>query len=458
LQAAAPSPASFDPRALQVAQCLRAAGHITYFAGGCVRDVLLGRPPKDVDIVTDATPEAVLNLFPRAHAIGKAFAVVQVLVEGHAFEVATFRRDADYQDGRHPTSVAFAPPEEDAQRRDFTVNGLFYDPDQNRVLDYVGGVRDLEQGIIRAIGDPAARFGEDYLRMLRAVRFASVLQFRIEPATAAAIRERAEALRHISAERIQQELTRLLTESPQAGQGVQMLHDTGLLAVILPEVAALQGVEQPPEYHPEGDVFRHTTMMLDLMQQPSPALAYAVLLHDIGKPPTFRRTQDAAGRERIRFDGHAATGADMAELILRRLRCSNDLIEQVTLAVRQHMRFIDVPNMRRATLRHMVAAPTYPLELELHRLDCLGSHGNLSNVEFLQRFVAELQSEPRLPPPWVTGHDLLAMGIPEGREVGRWRKDAFERQLDGRAGSREELLEQIRRDWQASGPGPASPT
>jgi poly(A) polymerase len=458
LQAPAPSPAACDPRAHEVAQRLRAHGYLAYFAGGCVRDILLHRPAKDVDVVTDATPDDVLRLFPKAHAIGKAFAVVQVLIDGHPFEVATFRRESGYHDGRHPTEVAFTRPEEDAQRRDFTINGLFYDPASGQVLDYVGGLRDLQDRVLRAIGDPSARFREDYLRMLRAVRFASVLEFQLEAATADAIRAQADQLRHISAERVQQELTRLLTESPRAGRGLELLRDTGLLSVLLPEIDALQGVEQPPEYHPEGDVFRHTVLMLDLMRNATPALAYSVLLHDVGKPSTFRRVADADGRERIRFDGHAARGAEMAEAILRRLRCSNDLIEQVTLAVRQHMRFIDVPHMRRATLRQMVAAPTFPLELELHRLDCAGSHGNLSNVEFLRHFVQELEDEARLPAPWLTGHDLLALGIPEGRAVGAWRKEAYERQLDGRAPSREELLEQIRRDWQAQGPGPAAST
>ena len=311
----------------------------------------------------------------------------------------------------------------------------------------MGGTADLQARVVRAIGDPAARFREDHLRLLRAVRFASVLDFTLDPATADAVRACADGLRRISAERIQQELTRLLTEAPRAGHGLELLRDTGLLDIVLPEIAAMQGVEQPPDFHPEGDVFRHTVLMLDLMERPTPALAYSVLLHDIGKPPTFRRTVDAAGRPRIRFDGHAARGAEIAASILRRLRCSNDLIEQVTVAVRQHMRFIEVPNMRRSTLRQMVAAPTFPLELELHRLDCLGSHGNLSNYNFLQRFLQELREEPELPEPWLTGRDLMALGIPEGPEVGRWRKEAYERQLDGRATSRDDLVEQIKRAW-----------
>lgn len=432
--------------ALRIAGALRDAGHIAYFAGGCVRDLLLGRPPKDIDIATDAPPDAVLALFPHTRQFGKAFAVVQVSIGDHAYEVATFRRDEEYRDGRHPERVAFSTPEQDAQRRDFTINGLFYDPVAARVIDFVDGQRDLEGRVLRAIGDPAQRFREDYLRMLRAVRFAATLEFDIEPQTAAAIREHAAALGRISAERIQQELTRLLTESPRAGRGIELLRDTGLLDVILPEIAALQGVAQPPEFHPEGDVFRHTVTMLDLMRHPSPELAYAVLLHDVGKPATQRVTTDAQGRERIRFDGHAPAGADLAVAILKRLRASNDLVDTVAHCVRDHMRFLEIQKMRTSKLRALVAAPTFKVELELHRLDCLASHGKLDNHAFLVRFVESLRNEPRLPAPWISGRDIMELGIAEGPEVGRWRQRAFEAQLEGRAASREELLAWLRRE------------
>lgn len=455
-----PRPSDHD-RALRIIRVLRDRGHVAYLAGGCVRDLLLKRAPKDLDIVTDATPDRVLGLFPNTRSIGKAFAVIQVLEDGRPFEVATFRRDASYADGRRPEAVTFTQPEEDAKRRDFTINGMFMDPLNGEVLDFVGGREDLDRRLVRAIGDPEARFREDHLRMLRAVRFAATLEFDLEERTAAAIREHASAIQRISAERVQQELSRLLAEAPHAGQGLVLLDRVGLLSQILPEIAAMKGVEQPPEYHPEGDVFRHTVAMLDLMQDPEVELAYAVLLHDVGKPPTYRLGADRDGRPRIRFDNHAAVGADMAEAILRRLRMSNAFIDRVVTAVRQHMRFIEVRNMRDATLRRMLAAPTLPLELELHRLDCLSSHGDLGNYEFLQERISALAREVKLPEPWVSGRDLMALGIPEGPLVGQWRRRAYDAQLNGQFASREALLawlgSELARDRQAP-PGGAPAT
>ena len=432
--------ATKEAQARAIAQTLRQVGFTAFFAGGCVRDLLLKRTPKDFDIATSAQPDDIIRLFPRTVETGKAFGVVQVVCDGYPTEVATFRRDIGGSDSRRPDAVAFSTPEEDAQRRDFTINGLFLDPETGAIMDFVGGREDLERKIIRTIGDPRQRFTEDYLRLLRAIRFATTLEFAIEPATFAAVQELATCITGISAERIQQELTRLLTEAPHAGQGLRLLRDSGLLAVVLPEVAALAGQSQPPQFHPEGDVFEHTVIMLDTMQQPNPILAWAVLLHDIGKPPTAQLTREPDGSERIRFNYHDEEGARMAEQIMRRLKMSTDTIETVSHCVRNHMRFKEVRQMRRATLRRLVGAPTFLAELELHRLDCLASHGELGNHGFLRQFQEELKNEPVLPKPWVTGDDLIAHGLKPGPELGHWHKRAYEAQLENRFPTREELL------------------
>jgi poly(A) polymerase len=443
-------------RSRAVAQRLRAAGHVAYWAGGCVRDLLLGREPKDFDLATSATPDQVLELFPHAKTVGKAFGVVLIHDAPFDFEVATFREDLAYRDGRRPEGVVFSSPEADALRRDFTITGMFCDPADGRLHDFVGGVADLRARLVRAIGDPAARFAEDYLRMLRAVRFAGTLEFDLDPATAQAIRGLAPRIAAISAERIAQELTRTLTESPRAGRALRLLRDTGLLEVILPEVARMAGVEQPPEHHPEGDVFTHTALMLDAMERPSAELAYSVLLHDVGKPPTFRRVPTPEGGEKIVFHGHATVGADMAREILERLRMPNALIEAVVFSVANHMRFMEVTRMRPATLRRLLSAPTFPTELELHRLDCRCSHEDLSNHEFLIAARAAYENEPVLPDPWVTGHDLIALGVPVGPEIRRWKDLAYEAQLERRFESREELLAWLRSELDRNAP-PSGP-
>lgn len=430
--------------ALAIARQLSDCGFTAYLAGGCVRDMILGRHPRDYDVATSASPGQIQAIFPRTLGIGKAFGVIQVLLDGHECEVATFRKDLSYTDGRHPNAVEFSGPEEDARRRDFTINGLFFDPKTERILDFVGGQKDISARIVRAIGDPALRFGEDHLRLLRAVRFASILGFTIDPATAGAVRALAPSIATVSAERIQHELTLLLTESPKAGQGLALLRDLGLLDPILPEVARMIGQEQPPEFHPEGDVFTHTVMMLDRLERPSPVLAYSVLLHDVGKPPTAAPHTDEEGHQKIRFIKHADVGAELVETILRRLKLPNRDIEAVAYCVGNHMRFMDAPNMRRAKLRQLVGAPTFPDELELHRLDCLCSHGDLSVYDFLKRFVEELRNEPALPPPWVTGKDLLDLGIPEGPRVGLWHRKAYDAQIEGQFQDREHVLKWIR--------------
>lgn len=430
-----------EARARAIVQALRQAGHVALLAGGCVRDLLLNRTPKDFDVATSARPDDVIRLFPRTVETGKAFGVVQVVTAGWPTEVATFRRDIGSADGRRPDTIAFSTPEEDAQRRDFTINGLFLDPDTGEVLDFVHGRQDLEHKIIRTIGRPQERFNEDYLRLLRAVRFATTLEFNIEPDTFAALQEVAPRITGISSERIQQELSRLLVEAPHAGRVLRLLRASGLLAILLPEVAALEGQAQPPQFHPEGDVFEHTVLMLEaLPPKRSRTLAWAVLLHDIGKPPTAELTREPDGSERIRFNCHDEAGARMSEHILRRLKMPADEIEAIAYCVKNHMRFKEARQMRRAKLRQFVGAPTFPVELELHRLDCLASHGDLGIFDFLVKFQEELKHEPVLPKPWVTGDDLLLRGLKSGPELGRWHKRAYEMQLEGHCASREELL------------------
>ena len=441
-----------EAHAREIARVLRSAGHRALFAGGCVRDLLLGRTPKDFDITTSARPDEIIRLFPRTVETGKAFGVVQVVLAGHPTEVATFRRDIGSADGRRPDAIEFSTPEQDAQRRDFTINGLFLDPDTGAVLDFVNGRQDLEHKLIRTIGQPQERFNEDYLRLLRAVRFAATLEFTIEPATFTALQELAPRITGISSERIQQELSRLLMEAPHAGQALRLLQASGLLAILLPEVAALEGQAQPPQFHPEGDVFEHTVLMLDAMSpERDRTLAWAVLLHDIGKPPTAELTHEPDGSERIRFNFHDEAGARMAEAILRRLKMPADEIKAVAYCVKNHMRFKEARQMRRAKLRHFVGAPTFPVELALHRLDCLASHGDLGIFDFLVKFQDELKHEPVLPKPWITGDDLLTRGFKSGPELGRWHKRAYEMQLEGHYTSREELLAWLDRELGGTG-------
>jgi putative nucleotidyltransferase with HDIG domain len=421
--------------AIRIVRRLRDAGHTAYFNGGCVRDMLRGVEPHDFDIATTATPEEIQRLFPATIPVGAQFGVVIVVEDGHNFEVATFRSDVGYEDGRRPNAVRYGTPEDDARRRDFTVNGMFYDPLAGEVIDYVGGRADLERKLIRSIGDPRQRFAEDKLRLLRAVRFAANLGFEIEEHTFATVRDMAGQIHIVSVERIRDELIKIFTRA-HAGRGLELLDASGLLKEVLPEVAAMKGVEQPPEFHPEGDVFQHTKLMLDaLPANPSEVLAFAVLLHDVGKPPTFERAPD-----RIRFNEHDRIGAEMAERILRRLRFSNEQIEKIVLCVAEHMRFQFVQEMRPAKLKRILARETFPVELELHRLDCATSHRNLENYEYLKQKAAELPPEVVKPAPLITGHDLLALGLKPGPLVGRILREVEEAQLEERLRSREEAL------------------
>lgn len=422
--------------AIPILQTLRSAGHQALLAGGCVRDHLLGRSPKDFDVATSATPQQVIALFPGALTVGAHFGVVIVRQDGEQIEVATFRTDGSYQDGRHPESVTFSTAEEDAKRRDFTVNGLFRDPIADHILDYVGGQNDLEAKLLRAIGDPEQRFQEDKLRLLRAVRFATVLGFEIEPATWKSVCALAPQITVVSAERIRDELIKIFLH-PNRLRGFDLLVESGLMQQVLPEILVLKGVEQPPQWHPEGDVFIHTRLMLSLLpEQVSLPLVLSVLLHDIAKPASF--TVDETGR--IRFNGHDKLGAEMSGDILRRLKFPNDVIEPTQVAVEHHMVFKDVKKMRNSTLKRMMARPTWADELALHRVDCLGSNGLLDNYEFMQAKAEEFSHQPLIPQPLLNGRDLMALGWSAGKALGVILTEVQNAQLEGLLTTREEAL------------------
>jgi len=423
--------------AIKIIQKLRLSGHEALLAGGCVRDLLLGREPKDFDVATSATPDEVVALFPGALTVGAHFGVVVVRQDHEQIEVATFRTDGSYKDGRHPESVTFATAEQDAQRRDFTVNGLFRDPIKDRVIDYVGGAVDLEKRVLRAIGDAHQRFDEDKLRLLRAVRFATTLGFEIEEKTWQALCEHAPAIQSVSAERIRDELIKIFLH-PNRLRGFDLLMDSGLMAQVLPEILVLKGVEQPPQWHPEGDVFIHTRLMLSLLpEQVSLPLVLSVLLHDIAKPATF--AVDETGR--IRFNGHDKLGAEMTGDILRRLKFPNDVIEPTQVTVEHHMVFKDVKKMKKSTLKRMMARPTWADELALHRVDCLGSNGLLDNYEFMQAKAEEFSQQPLIPQPLLNGRDLIALGWQPGKHLGAVLTEVQNAQLEGLISTREEALE-----------------
>jgi poly(A) polymerase len=434
------------PRELanSICETLRRNGHEALLVGGCVRDLLLGREASDYDVATDATPERVMALFPESIAVGAQFGVVLVPRDGCKVEVATFRSDVGYSDGRHPDSVVYArTPKEDVQRRDFTINGLLMRHDIGEVLDFVGGQGDLKNRVIRAIGEPDRRFAEDKLRLMRAVRFAARFGFVIEPDTLAAVRRRATEITQVSAERLRDELTKLLTEGA-ARPGFELLEETGLLPVVLPEIAAMKGVEQPPQYHPEGDVWIHTRLMIQqLAPGTSPTLAWGVLLHDVGKPPTFRSAEDTG--DRIRFDGHVDVGVPMAEAICRRLRFSNEDTEQILALVANHMRFKDVEQMKASTLKRFVRLPRFEEHLQLHRLDCLSSHRNLESYSFVLRVLAETPPEQIRPARLLTGDDLQEMGYQPGPIFSEILRSVEDAQLEGQLESRKDAEEYVRK-------------
>ena len=421
--------------ALDIIRRLQSKSHQAFLVGGCVRDRLLGVEPKDYDVSTSATPTELLKIFPHASLVGAHFGVLLLRSEPDVHvEVATFRSEGEYSDGRRPDSVLFeTDPALDVQRRDFTINGLLEDPIAGRVIDLVGGQQDLSRKIVRAIGDAGRRFQEDHLRLLRAVRFAARLNFVLAPETHAAIVQLHSLIRGVSPERVRDELARILTEGG-ARYGFQLLSQTGLLGAILPEVEAFHGVEQPPEFHPEGDVWTHVLMMLDELRDPSPTLAWGVLLHDVGKPPTFRVA------DRIRFDGHAEVGAQMTRVLLHKLRFSTGDTEQITSLVAHHMRFKDVRQMRLSTLKRFLRLPKFDEHLELHRLDCRASNGRTDAYEFVKSALEDAAAERLTPPKLLTGKDLIRAGYTPGPAF----KDALEAvetaQLEGEIASGEEAL------------------
>jgi len=429
-----------EKAARKIAERLRDRGHIAYFAGGCVRDMVRGLTPKDYDIATDARPENVQALFPRTYAVGAHFGVIIVLEDGFQFEVATFRSDEAYIDGRHPSAVQFSSPEEDARRRDFTINGMFLDPASNKVIDLVGGQADIGAKLVRAIGEPGQRLAEDRLRMLRAVRFATALDYQIDERTWDALVASASSINQISGERIRDEVVRIFLSSNRV-RGWDLLDASGLMSAILPELQAMKGVLQPEQFHPEGDVFVHTRLMLSLLRETvSIPLVFAVLFHDVAKPVTAR--VDETGR--IRFNEHDRIGAEMTEAIMRRLRFSGAEIEATVEMVRHHMVFKDAPKMRIAKLKRFMARPTFDEELELHRVDCQSSHRILDNYEFLLRKREEFANEPIIPPPLVRGDDLIAFGLKPGPKFGEILEAVETRQLEGKLRTRDEALNWVK--------------
>jgi poly(A) polymerase len=473
--------------AISIVRTLREHGHQAYLVGGCVRDLLLGREPADYDVATEAFPQQVMRIFPESYAVGIQFGVVLVPLPktsptsnypvhairesqnnpchsspalvgeelafsspsppGHSHkacvEVATFRCDLSYSDGRHPDEVRFSrDSREDVQRRDFTINGLLLDPEKNEVLDFVGGQEDLRSGIIRAIGDPELRFTEDKLRMLRAIRFAARFAYKIAPATFLAIQRLAPQIHQVSRERVRDELTRMLTEG-QAKKAFELLDQSGLLREVLPEIEAMKGVEQPPEFHPEGDVFVHTLLLLEKLPHPcAPTLAWGALLHDVGKPPTFRRAPD-----RIRFDNHVSVGVKMAEVICKRLRFSNDDTEQILALVDNHMRFGDAQRMKLSTFKKFIRLPRFDEHLELHRLDCESSHRSLAMYDFTREKIEKLPAEELRPKPLIGGADLIAAGYEPGPLFKQALGAVEDAQLDGRLSSKEDALGFVRQQF-----------
>jgi poly(A) polymerase len=464
--------------ALAILQRLRCEGYDAYLAGGCVRDLLLGREPSDYDVATSATPDVVLNLFPRTFAVGAHFGVVLVAQgEGETYfttEVATFRSDGAYSDGRHPDAVRYTTSaEEDVRRRDFTINGLLLDPLREKeleeagpsatlrsaqddshlliaekgllteVLDYVGGVADLDAGVVRAIGRAEERFEEDHLRMLRGVRFAARFGFDLEEETKRAMRALAGKIAAVSRERVRDELTKMLTEG-HARRAFELLDEIGLLAEVLPEIARMKGVEQPPQFHPEGDVWVHTLGLLGQLEPGCPAtLAWGALLHDVGKPPTFRRATD-----RIRFDGHVEVGVAIGAEILRRFRFSNEDTRQILALVENHMRFMDTSRMKTSTLKRFFRLDRFNEHLALHRMDCLAGSGYLDNWEFVRERLQSMPEEVVRPKPLLTGRELIAAGYKPGAEFKQMLRAVEDAQLEGTISTEEEALRLVKERWQ----------
>ncbi|HQL98683.1 MAG TPA: CCA tRNA nucleotidyltransferase [Smithella sp.] len=432
--------------AREIIHRLRESGHEAYFVGGCVRDFILNQTSSDYDIVTSARPEEVMKLFPRTVAIGAKFGVVAVIIDNHPFEVATFRSDDVYEDGRHPSRIHYSTAREDVFRRDFTINGLLMDPDTGDIIDYVNGRFDIDNKIVRTIGNPEKRFREDYLRLLRAVRFAANLHFDLEPATQDAVKREASNIRHISVERIREELNKILTRGG-ARRGFELMMQTDILQNILPEICRLKGVEQPPRFHPEGDVWQHTLKMLELLpadgeREKNICLAWGTLLHDVGKALT--RSEDEKG---VHFYGHVQQGEIIADTIMQRLKFSRMQRETVVNLIRQHMVFMNVRKMRPGRLKRFLRMPDFDLHLELHRLDCLASHGMLDNYEFCLEQMQILALDDLHPPRLLTGNDLIAMGFTPGKIIKDILLAVEEEQLEGRIQSAEQAINYVRNRW-----------
>ena len=426
--------------ALAIVKTLHDQGQEAYFAGGSVRDLLLEKNISEIDIATSASPQEIEQLFPKTIPVGKQFGVIVVVQDTNNYEVTTFRKEGDYVDGRHPTQVSFTDAQHDVERRDFTVNALFLNPFTEEVIDYVKGREDLERKLIRTVGPPQSRFQEDKLRLLRALRLACQLGFEIEQESYQQVKEHASQLTQVSWERIRDEVLKILT-GPDPSRGLKLLFDSGILEVILPEIAAMHGVQQPPEFHPEGDVLVHTCLMFELSQERSETLSLEILLHDVGKPPTF------AIKERIRFDGHADLGAKMAEEICRRLRISNQQIEEVVDVVKDHLRFIHVQEMRESTLKRFLRKTNFSDHLELHRLDSLASHGDLSSYHFCQEKLEELTQEAMRPKPFINGHDLIRLGLEPGPIFSEIMSAVEDFQLEGKLSSKEETLDWVKEHY-----------
>jgi poly(A) polymerase len=434
-------PVSQEEKAIAIVKRLREAGYESYLAGGCVRDMLLGKTPQDYDITTNARPDDVVKIFPKTVPVGAQFGVILVIVEGQPFEVASFRYDGPYLDGRRPAQVRYGSLQEDILRRDFTINGMIYDPMADQMIDLVGGRRDLDSKLVRAIGNPRSRFEEDRLRMIRAVRFAASLNFTIENETFAAICELASSITEISWERIGEELTRILTEGG-AKAGFELLDRTGLLKLLLPEIDAMKGVEQSPDYHPEGDVFIHTMLTLDHLGSPTETLAYGCLLHDVGKPVCIRRDE-----ARLTFYGHTEKGAAMAEEVLKRLKRSRTTRERVAYLVRNHLRHLQAPQMRLSTLKRFLGEDGIDELLELTRIDALSANGDLQHYRFCMEKLAELKTEEIHPEPLLRGRDLIAMGFSPGPNFHEILKQVEEAQLGGELSSREQAMAWVEKNY-----------
>lgn len=427
--------------ARKICRVLQENGYIAYFAGGCVRDLLMKRTPVDYDIATNALPEEVHRLFPHSITLWKHFGVTRVILEEGEYEVTTFRSDGPYLDGRHPSSVVFATPQEDAQRRDFTINALFLDPSNNKIIDYVGGQKDIQQGIIRTVGDPYQRFAEDYLRLLRCARFSARFRFTIEKNTWNAMRELRSGIHKVSAERIREELVKILTEG-NPYTAFEILDQTGLLAEILPEITMLKGVEQDPEYHPEGDVFTHTMLTLKYLKEPNPVLGMAVLLHDIGKKQTITYT------DRIRFPKHEAVGAQIAESILERLKFSRSDIESIVWLIKNHMTLLQYSQMRESTKKRLFQNPLFPHLLELVRIDLLASSGDVQYIENIEKDYQQFLQEPPSPQPLLRGRDLIELGFSPGPLFRTILHEVENAQLEGVIKTRDEAIQFVLQQWQ----------